>query len=179
MTHVKTSEKDEKDEKDALKNVAGEVKADHKLCDTSSIDTDVHHASTALKRQFVASRSGADTPVSIDDFSNTMTPRSSLSFDDQDEGDVKQLADDGICNIILPDWSSDVFQPETHLHKSSQTLQDFWHETLAGAPTVLDLPTDRPRPSPQSLAEDQLSVRLEMPLAQSLRKLAIDHDVDL
>ncbi|KAF9984310.1 hypothetical protein BGZ65_000672, partial [Modicella reniformis] len=185
----------------AEKNVTGEVKADNKHRHTLLIDTDVHHASDAdittssakspsilqaltlsgltaffkSAQKLVVSRSGTDTPMSIDDFSEAVTPRSSLSLDDQDEEDVKQLADAGISNIILPNLSSDILQSENRLHKSSQALHDFWHETLADAPTVLDLPTDRPRPSPKA----QLSVRLEASLTQSLRRLALDHDVDL
>ncbi|KAF9940142.1 hypothetical protein BGZ65_008001, partial [Modicella reniformis] len=61
---------------------------------------------------------------------------------------------------------------------SSQAQHDYWSKTLADAPT-LDLPTDQPRSSQQSFNESQLSIRLDAPLTQSLRSLALNHDADL
>ncbi|KAF9354217.1 hypothetical protein BGX34_011150, partial [Mortierella sp. NVP85] len=65
---------------------------------------------------------------------------------------------------------------------ASDTLQDqydFWSKTLADAPAILDLPTDRPRASHQSINETNIPIQLDAPLTQSLKKLALEHDVDL
>ena len=49
---------------------------------------------------------------------------------------------------------------------------DYWRRQLAGAPLVLDLPTDRPRPAVQSYAGDAVEVHLPHSTAQALRALA-------
>jgi acyl carrier protein len=47
----------------------------------------------------------------------------------------------------------------------------FWRERLAGAPALLDLPTDRPRPAVQSLRGGLLPVTLPAGLAGKVREL--------
>jgi amino acid adenylation domain-containing protein len=49
---------------------------------------------------------------------------------------------------------------------------DFWRNTLAGAPTRLDLPTDRPRPAVASLAGAAVPLALSADLASALTELA-------
>jgi amino acid adenylation domain-containing protein len=49
---------------------------------------------------------------------------------------------------------------------------EFWRNTLAGAPTRLDLPTDRPRPAVASLAGAAVPVALSADLTASLSALA-------
>jgi amino acid adenylation domain-containing protein len=48
----------------------------------------------------------------------------------------------------------------------------WWRERLAGAPVVLELPADRPRPPVQSLRGRRLPVSFGTPLAAALRTLA-------
>ncbi len=48
----------------------------------------------------------------------------------------------------------------------------YWREQLAGAPTALDLPTDRPRPATQTFQGAQLSFSLPQPLSHALKALS-------
>ncbi|MES2758519.1 MAG: non-ribosomal peptide synthase/polyketide synthase [Pseudomonadota bacterium] len=48
----------------------------------------------------------------------------------------------------------------------------YWKEQLAGAPAVLELPTDRPRPAVQSFRGHRLAVALPAPLSQQVEALA-------
>uniref|UniRef100_UPI00387EB368 non-ribosomal peptide synthetase n=1 Tax=Xenorhabdus szentirmaii TaxID=290112 RepID=UPI00387EB368 len=66
------------------------------------------------------------------------------------------------------------------LQKTSITEQrDFWHAQLAGAPALLTLPTDRPRPATQSFAGGLIPVRLEADLLASLKALGQRHNTTL
>ncbi len=56
---------------------------------------------------------------------------------------------------------------------------EFWKAHLAGAPTLLDLPTDRPRPAVQSYRGDTIDFGLPMDLIAGLRRLSQRHDVTL
>ncbi|UZW58371.1 non-ribosomal peptide synthetase [Lysobacter enzymogenes] len=55
----------------------------------------------------------------------------------------------------------------------------YWRDTLAGAPALLELPTDRPRPAEQDYAGDALEVSLDPELASRLRTLARRHGTTL
>jgi amino acid adenylation domain-containing protein len=48
----------------------------------------------------------------------------------------------------------------------------YWRDRLSGAPTVLELPTDRPRPANQTFRGDVLGFVLEPELAEGIRALA-------
>ena len=52
----------------------------------------------------------------------------------------------------------------------------FWRSALAGAPTLLELPTDHPRPQRQDFAGDTVDVRLDDVLVARLRTLGARHD---
>ncbi len=52
---------------------------------------------------------------------------------------------------------------------------DWWARHLAGAPPVLELPTDRPRPQVATTAEAAVRVNVPLTLAERIRKLAADH----
>ncbi|MEQ1539220.1 MAG: amino acid adenylation domain-containing protein [Sphingorhabdus sp.] len=55
----------------------------------------------------------------------------------------------------------------------------FWQHNLAGAPTLLELPTDRRRPAQQDFLGDAVDVRLEAALTASLKALSQRHGVTL
>ncbi|WP_444547642.1 amino acid adenylation domain-containing protein [Sorangium atrum] len=52
-------------------------------------------------------------------------------------------------------------------------LLAWWKERLLHAPPLLDLPSDRPRPAVQSLRGGAVSFRIEAPLVEALRELAV------
>ncbi|WBO61472.1 amino acid adenylation domain-containing protein [Streptomyces camelliae] len=56
---------------------------------------------------------------------------------------------------------------------------DYWTNRLAGAPAVLSLPTDRPRPPEQVFQGDRVPVTVDEELTQALRDLAADNAVSL
>jgi amino acid adenylation domain-containing protein len=56
---------------------------------------------------------------------------------------------------------------------------DFWREHLTGAPALLSLPLDRPRPAVQSHAGDRISFLLPAELTAGLRALSQRHGVTL
>ncbi|MBT2745530.1 MULTISPECIES: non-ribosomal peptide synthase/polyketide synthase [unclassified Lysobacter] len=56
---------------------------------------------------------------------------------------------------------------------------DYWHKTLAGAPAVLELPTDRPRPPQQSFDGAIVPVRFDAELSQAVRRLSQRHGATL
>ncbi len=53
-----------------------------------------------------------------------------------------------------------------------ETLLAYWRPQLAGAPALLDLPTDRPRPAVQTFRGASHSFHLSEPLSEALRGLA-------
>ena len=55
----------------------------------------------------------------------------------------------------------------------------FWKETLRGAPKVLGLPVDRPRPSVISYRGNKRQFRLDSALAKELRRLCRDEETSL
>ncbi|MEQ1570215.1 MAG: amino acid adenylation domain-containing protein, partial [Myxococcota bacterium] len=67
-------------------------------------------------------------------------------------------------------------------HLRGETLQrlvDFWTDHLRGAPALLELPTDHPRPARQSHAGEVVRFTLPAASAAALRALALRHDATL
>ncbi|WP_420124963.1 amino acid adenylation domain-containing protein [Longimicrobium sp.] len=56
---------------------------------------------------------------------------------------------------------------------------EYWRETLAGAPELLELPTDHPRPAKQDFAGASVNVELDEALAAALRTLGQRHGTTL
>ncbi|TYK55435.1 non-ribosomal peptide synthetase [Pseudomonas synxantha] len=61
------------------------------------------------------------------------------------------------------------------LHRQST----YWQQTLAGAPALLTLPTDRPRPAQQDYAGSSVEVRLDERLTAGLKALSQRHGTTL
>ncbi|HKQ72654.1 MAG TPA: amino acid adenylation domain-containing protein, partial [Blastocatellia bacterium] len=65
---------------------------------------------------------------------------------------------------------------------SGEVLQrqaEYWKSTLAGAPDLLELPTDRPRPARQDYAGDIVELELNAELTRDLKALSQRHGVTL
>ncbi|EZP30954.1 non-ribosomal peptide synthase/polyketide synthase [Pseudomonas sp. RIT288] len=60
-----------------------------------------------------------------------------------------------------------------------QRQSDYWQQTLDGAPALLTLPTDRPRPAQQDFAGSSVEVRLDEHLSAGLKALSQRHGVTL
>ncbi|HYR06896.1 MAG TPA: amino acid adenylation domain-containing protein, partial [Longimicrobium sp.] len=60
-----------------------------------------------------------------------------------------------------------------------QRQADYWRETLAGAPELLELPTDHPRPAKQDFTGASVKVELDEALAAALRTLGQRHGATL
>ncbi|KAG0210371.1 hypothetical protein BGX31_001927, partial [Mortierella sp. GBA43] len=79
--------------------------------------------------------------------------------------------------IQYPDYAT--WQREELSGSRLETLTSYWRNTLADAPILLNLPTDRPRPPQQSYAGDEVSIELDSQLSSALKKLSQDHGVTL
>jgi amino acid adenylation domain-containing protein/thioester reductase-like protein len=75
--------------------------------------------------------------------------------------------------IQYPDYA--VWQRQWLTAKHLRPHVEYWRRTLADAPTLLALPTDRPRPPQQSFAGAMLPIRLEPRLAHGLKRLSQQH----
>ncbi|MBD2790343.1 non-ribosomal peptide synthetase, partial [Xenorhabdus sp. DI] len=98
-------------------------------------------------------------------------------------GDFYRAALDGNDNPLpsLPIQYADyaVWQHQ-QLKESILTEQrDFWRAQLEGAPALLELPTDRPRPAVQTYAGNQISFHLDARLLASLKQLGQRHNSTL
>ena len=62
---------------------------------------------------------------------------------------------------------------------ASEERLSYWKERLAGAPSSIDLPTDRPRPPVQSFRGARFTVLIKSPLLERLRNLSRSQDATL
>ncbi|KOY63119.1 hypothetical protein AM629_05190 [Photorhabdus heterorhabditis] len=72
--------------------------------------------------------------------------------------------------IQYPDYAA--WQRQWLSAERVQVQSDYWRITLADAPVLLDLPTDRPRPPQQSFAGNVLPINLDAELTTSLKRLS-------
>ena len=69
---------------------------------------------------------------------------------------------------------------KAHLESDAgERMFDFWKEHLAGAPTAIDLPTDRPRPAVQTFNGATYGFQLDEELTESVDQLAKANSVTL
>ncbi|MBD2814424.1 amino acid adenylation domain-containing protein [Xenorhabdus sp. Flor] len=71
-------------------------------------------------------------------------------------------------------WQRKVFSGE-----GLRAQSDYWRRTLADAPVLLELPTDRPRPSRQSFTGGRMPVQIDATLVQALKQLGQQHGTTL
>ncbi|KER01778.1 non-ribosomal peptide synthetase [Photorhabdus temperata] len=79
--------------------------------------------------------------------------------------------------IQYPDYSA--WQRQWLSAERVQAQSDYWRTMLVGAPVLLDLPTDRPRPPQQSFTGNIVPVDLDAELTQSLKRLSEQQGVTL
>ncbi|PPB81010.1 non-ribosomal peptide synthetase [Mycetohabitans endofungorum] len=79
--------------------------------------------------------------------------------------------------VQYPDYAA--WQRQWLTGERLQTQSDYWRTTLADAPALLELPTDRPRPAQQSFAGAQVSVRIDVSTTQALKRLSAEHGTTL
>ncbi len=76
----------------------------------------------------------------------------------------------GALTIQYPDYVS--WQRQWFCAERLEREAAYWKTTLAGIPTLLDLPTDHPRPAQQQFDAARLPLELDPMLTQDLRRLA-------
>ncbi|WP_445260551.1 amino acid adenylation domain-containing protein, partial [Photorhabdus sp. S7-51] len=79
--------------------------------------------------------------------------------------------------IQYPDYAA--WQHQWFSAERTQVQSDYWRTTLADAPVLLALPTDRPRPPEPSFAGQILPVHLGPELTTALKQLSQQHGVTL
>ena len=72
--------------------------------------------------------------------------------------------------IQYPDYAA--WQQEWLRGERLEKQSEYWRESLADAPVLLELPTDRPRPEQQSFAGGYVPVVIERDLAERLKELS-------
>ncbi|WP_262947602.1 non-ribosomal peptide synthase/polyketide synthase [Xenorhabdus indica] len=79
--------------------------------------------------------------------------------------------------IQYPDYAA--WQRQWFSAERMQAQADYWRTALADAPALLNLPTDRPRPSEQSFVGQVLPINLDVELIAALKRLSAQHNVTL
>jgi amino acid adenylation domain-containing protein len=79
--------------------------------------------------------------------------------------------------VQYPDYAA--WQRQWLTGERLQAQSDYWRVTLADAPALLELPTDRPRPAQQSFAGAQVPVRIDAATTQALKRLSAEHGTTL
>ncbi|KAK3815516.1 MAG: Non-ribosomal peptide synthetase module [Benniella sp.] len=118
---------------------------------------------------------------SLDDAKSTAIPhtlkaKNMMPLPLTDENVVEELSF-GNGNITLPSTAPNATGQVSM--SPSQAQYDYWRGILAGAPAMLDLPTDRPRVSRQSTDVSKIPIRLDAHLTLSLKQVAIEYEMDL
>jgi acyl carrier protein len=80
-------------------------------------------------------------------------------------------------SIQYADYS--VWQREHLQGQRLQNQSDYWKQTLKGAPALLELPLDYPRPAAQSYEGASVAIELDERLTAGLKKLSQQHNTTL
>ncbi|MBR1212271.1 non-ribosomal peptide synthetase [Bradyrhizobium sp. JYMT SZCCT0180] len=75
--------------------------------------------------------------------------------------------------IQYPDYAA--WQRQWLAGERLQRQVDHWRQTLAGAPALLELPTDRPRQPVRSLAGASVPIEIDAELARGIKQLSQSH----
>ncbi|NEW57847.1 amino acid adenylation domain-containing protein, partial [Nocardia cyriacigeorgica] len=76
-------------------------------------------------------------------------------------------------------WHRELLGAESDPESLAAQQIRYWTDALAGAPDVLDLPADRPRPAVQSMHSADVEVRIDAALHRGLTHLAASHESSL
>ncbi|KAF9279675.1 hypothetical protein BGZ68_007778 [Mortierella alpina] len=93
------------------------------------------------------------------------------------QDDVNEKGEDSLFGPSL--FEGGKAQPQSSLGDRFKTQSEYWRTALAGAPVLLDLPTDRPRPSHQSFKGDRVPIELNAKTTRALKELSQQQDVTL
>ncbi|KAF9989674.1 hypothetical protein BGZ79_004946, partial [Entomortierella chlamydospora] len=80
-------------------------------------------------------------------------------------------------SIQYPDYAA--WQREWLSGDRLKTQSEYWRTSLTGAPVLLDLPTDRPRPPQQSFVGSHVPIALDAEITSALKRLSQQHGVTL
>ena len=86
-----------------------------------------------------------------------------------------QITDSSVRNGAGPELSNISSQS----NRFSKSDVDFWKANMAGAPPVLELPTDRPRPTVLSFTGGRVGLALTTELTDGVRRLGQRHGTTL
>jgi amino acid adenylation domain-containing protein len=103
-----------------------------------------------------------------------LTKELSTIYEALTTGQAIELPDLPIQYADFAEWQREWLQGEVLSEQLS-----FWKEALAGAPAVLSLPTDRPRPAVQSFRGSHIKFALSKQLSQSLVALSRSENATL
>ncbi|WP_435592527.1 amino acid adenylation domain-containing protein [Nocardia sp. bgisy118] len=76
-------------------------------------------------------------------------------------------------------WHRELLGDESDPESPAASQIRFWTESLSGAPDLLELPADRPRPAVQSMRSADLDFAVEQGLHRAMAELAADADVSM
>ncbi|KAF9566389.1 hypothetical protein EC968_003794 [Mortierella alpina] len=95
------------------------------------------------------------------------------------QDDVNEKGDDCLFGPSLFEGAAAKDQLQPSLGERFKTQSEYWRTALAGAPVLLDLPTDRPRPSHQSFKGDRVPFELNSKTTRALKELSQHQGVTL
>ncbi|MCG1048928.1 condensation domain-containing protein, partial [Mycetohabitans sp. B6] len=80
-------------------------------------------------------------------------------------------------SVQYPDYAA--WQRQWLTGERLQAQSNYWRATLADAPVLLALPTDRPRSGQQSFAGAQVPMRMDAATTQALKRLSGEYGTTL